>query len=293
MTWIKLYSNIVDSTIWSYDHDVLRVWIYLLIRADANGRVSVTFPAMASQCLVSIDRLRQILEILAAPDPFSRSREHDGRRICVHWEPEFAVEILNYAKYRKRRDAKTSQRVERYWRRKILQSVTTSLNDVKRVTPSIERHNNEEVYLSNNSPGSISDGGDIPISGEDTLTSGEKEKKHISTVERKNSRSGEENYEAEFAAWWGEYPKRAGGNPRRAAYRAYVARRRAGVSAEELLDGVRRYRRYCEVRGIVGTEFVKQAQFWLSPRYEGWAQDWTAEEQWSSLGIPDDRFIDG
>ncbi|GIW89966.1 MAG: hypothetical protein KatS3mg109_0398 [Pirellulaceae bacterium] len=277
MAWVKLYSDIVDSSIWYHEHDVVRVWIFLLSQADADGYVSVTIPAMAHQCMISIERLHEILRLLESPDAYSRTSKDEGRRIRIHREPRFAVEIVNYRDYRTR-DRTVADRVRRHReRRKILRNG---------VTPLAVTQAEAEVEVDNNLGSMISDGGY-------TLTSGEKEKKHISTVERKNSHSAEEDYEVEFELWWGEYPKRAGGNPRKAAYQAYVARRKAGVSAQELLDGVRRYRRYCQARGIVGTEFVKQAQFWLSPRYEGWIQDWTAEEQWSSLGIPDDKFIDG
>lgn len=83
----------------------------------------------------------------------------------------------------------------------------------------------------------------------------------------------------DFAAFWGAYPKRAGSNPRKAAETAYRARRRDGVSVDELLAGVQRYAAFCTATGKTGTEYVKQAQFWLGPRYEGWAQAWDVPKE--------------
>jgi len=99
----------------------------------------------------------------------------------------------------------------------------------------------------------------------------------------------------QFDAFWEAYPKRAGGNPRKGALDAFVARRRDGVAADDLLAGAQRYRAWAEATGRVGTEYVKQAQFWLSPKYEGWCQDWDAPpdpgQEPSPLGIR--HFDDG
>lgn len=77
-----------------------------------------------------------------------------------------------------------------------------------------------------------------------------------------------------FGTFWDLYPKRSGGNPRKAALKAYISRITSGVTREVLLEGVRRYAAFCERTGKTGTEFVKQAQFWLSPTFEGWLQPW-------------------
>src|SRR5581483_7165739 len=77
----------------------------------------------------------------------------------------------------------------------------------------------------------------------------------------------------DFEKWWSRYPKRAGSNPKRAASLAYQAAIRRGVTPAELDEALDRYIAYIEHSGRVGTEFVKQAQFWLSPRFAGWEQE--------------------
>jgi hypothetical protein len=83
-------------------------------------------------------------------------------------------------------------------------------------------------------------------------------------------------YPAEFEAVWALYPKRTGGNPKKAAYKAWQARIRAGVGEVELLDGVRRYALYCSVSGNEGSSYVKMASTFFGPD-EWWKEEWSAE----------------
>lgn len=85
--------------------------------------------------------------------------------------------------------------------------------------------------------------------------------------------------ETDFDGFWSAYPKRAGGNPRPKALTAYTARRKEGISAETLLAGVKAYAAFKEHDGTIGTQYVKQAQSWLSPSQRGWEQDWTVPEE--------------
>lgn len=80
-----------------------------------------------------------------------------------------------------------------------------------------------------------------------------------------------------FMQAWTEYPRREGGNSRAEAWKAWKARIRAGVSEDELLEGVRRYRRFCEIKGTIGTQFVKTASVFLGPS-EHWREKWRVEE---------------
>lgn len=68
------------------------------------------------------------------------------------------------------------------------------------------------------------------------------------------------SYPEEFETLWGEYPKREGANPKNKAHSCWKARKLEGVSEEAMLEGTRRYRLYCEMRGQAGTEYVMQAQ---------------------------------
>ncbi len=86
----------------------------------------------------------------------------------------------------------------------------------------------------------------------------------------KNERSNED-FERAMEA----YPRRAGGNSKTAAFKAWTARTKAGIEPSALIAGVERYAAYIEATGKAGTEYVKQAATFFGPN-EHWAEPWTA-----------------
>ncbi|MBK4126372.1 helix-turn-helix domain-containing protein, partial [Enterobacter roggenkampii] len=72
-------------------------------------------------------------------------------------------------------------------------------------------------------------------------------------------RSSKENYSNDFEQAWQAYPKRAGGNSKAAAWKAWKARIKDGVTTVAMLDGVNRYAAYVRATGSAGTQYVKQA----------------------------------
>lgn len=76
---------------------------------------------------------------------------------------------------------------------------------------------------------------------------------------------GDEGDPEHFAEAWDAYPKRQGGNPRSAAVKAWKARLRSGVTAAEMIAGVRGYAAHCRAEGKVGTSFVMMAATFFGP----------------------------
>lgn len=70
----------------------------------------------------------------------------------------------------------------------------------------------------------------------------------------------------DFEAVWKTYPKRAGGNPKQSAAKAYAARIREGILPDELFRAVERYAAYCRATGKIGTEYVLQAGTFFGPQ---------------------------
>ena len=110
MSFAKLDSGIVNSTLWVQPDDVLRVWIWMLSQADAQGVVRTAAPALALVCMKSVDRIREIIALLEAPDPDSRSENDDGRRIR---KIEGGWQIINYGSYRQRVSAEEKRENDR------------------------------------------------------------------------------------------------------------------------------------------------------------------------------------
>ncbi|GEM_PF-1421074 len=94
----------------------------------------------------------------------------------------------------------------------------------------------------------------------DTDTEEEKEQKAL--VPSADDTSA---YSAEFEAFWAEYPKREGGNSKKGAFKAWNARLRSGVKAEDLILSAKRYADQMQAKGNIGTSFVKQAATFLGP----------------------------
>ena len=108
-------------------------------------------------------------------------------------------------------------------------------------------------------------------------------KNHISIEASQDGRRRRDAYPDSFQRAWAAYPRRAGGNPKKAAYRCWRARVRQGASEDELERGVARYAAYCEATGKTDTEYVKQASTFLG-RDEHWREDWTVPSK--ATGAP-------
>ncbi len=78
-------------------------------------------------------------------------------------------------------------------------------------------------------------------------------------------RSNRPEYSPEFEQAWLAYPKRAGGNLKSAAFKAWKARLNEGVNPETMLEGVKRYAGWVSAMGNSGTQFVKQAVTFFGP----------------------------
>ncbi len=117
MTFVKLDRGLLSSSLWiEGDAEAVRVWIYLLLSADAHGLVTETLPAIAFGCKLPVDRAAAILDQFAQPDPHSRTPVAEGRRVVIYREPEWSVDIVNYLRYRQK-DHTAAERVRRYRQR--------------------------------------------------------------------------------------------------------------------------------------------------------------------------------
>jgi len=96
-TFTKLFSSITASTIWCEDSDIRVVWITMLAMCDKNGNVYASIPGLAKYASVPIENAEKALKKFMSPDPYSRTKDHEGRRIE---EIEGGWRLLNHGKYR-------------------------------------------------------------------------------------------------------------------------------------------------------------------------------------------------
>lgn len=110
MTFTKLFTSITESTIWTEPDPVRLVWITMLAMADRKGRIWASVPGLANRARVDVDKCEDAIGRFLKPDKYSRTPDHEGRRI----EPiDGGWRLLNYEKYRSIRDEETVKESKR------------------------------------------------------------------------------------------------------------------------------------------------------------------------------------
>jgi len=127
VAYVKLDCGITESTIWLEDSDTIRLWIYLLAKADVAGVVTATIPAIARDNMFPIQKTEHILAKFTEPDPYSRNQENEGRRIEIQMAPSWAIFILNYDDHRHK--AHTNAERQAIYRNRRRNAVVTESNE--------------------------------------------------------------------------------------------------------------------------------------------------------------------
>lgn len=94
--YTKLFGKIVYSTIWQESLPTKVVWITLLALKDMDGHVFCSVPGLAKTAGVSLDECEKALQKFKNPDPYSSTKENEGRRIQ---EIDGGWFVLNHYKY--------------------------------------------------------------------------------------------------------------------------------------------------------------------------------------------------
>jgi hypothetical protein len=113
----KLFTKILDSSVWLEPTPTRIVWVTLLAAMDENGFCPFAAAGnVANRARVSVDEAKAAIQTLEDPDPDSSDPEHEGKRIervPGGWM------VLNAAKYRLtatrvQAQEKTKERVRRH-----------------------------------------------------------------------------------------------------------------------------------------------------------------------------------
>lgn len=110
--YTKLFRGITKSTVWSLDNDHKAVWVFLLAEADQHGNVVCTVPGLAKANDVSVEKAATIIRCFMSPDPYSGSKDYEGRRIV---EIDRGWHVLNHAKYRALRSKEDKAEYDRVY----------------------------------------------------------------------------------------------------------------------------------------------------------------------------------
>lgn len=119
--FVKIYESILQSTIWLESPEIKVVWFTMLALKDQEGIVHASIPGLAKTAGVSVEDCETALKKFLSPDPYSRTKDFEGRRIQ---ERDGGWFLINHAKYRDQRTKKQIDDAERQARHRSSQSVT-------------------------------------------------------------------------------------------------------------------------------------------------------------------------
>jgi hypothetical protein len=112
--YTKLFSSIIDSTIWRESKETKIVWITMLAKADAKGVVEASLPGLADAARVTLEECIKALKVLSSSDEYSRTKTNEGRRIQ---EVEGGWLILNHDYYRNKLNKEHRKEYQRIWQK--------------------------------------------------------------------------------------------------------------------------------------------------------------------------------
>lgn len=142
----KLFTKILDSSIWLAPDPHRLVWITLIAAMDQNGYAQFACAEnLASRARVSTDETKAAIASFEAPDPYAPEQEFQGRRIE---RIEGGWFILNAEKYRNivTRAVANEQSRLRMQRHRAKNGVTQTLRSVTpSVSVSVSNHQNQRA----------------------------------------------------------------------------------------------------------------------------------------------------
>ena len=121
----KLWSSITESSLWGGSKEARLLFVTLLAKADATGFVEAAPSGLARLANLTRAEIDIALSELTAPDPESKSKVADGRRVAI--VPR-GVCLTNYEEYRKRRDDDEHREYMRNYMRNYRQNNTSVLD---------------------------------------------------------------------------------------------------------------------------------------------------------------------
>lgn len=143
--YTKLFSVILASTIWEADMPTRIVWITLLAMKDKTGKVEASIPGLATLARVPVAQVRQAIENLKAPDPDSRSKIEEGRRIR---DVDGGWYVINHEKYRNMLNADERREYLRVKQAEFRarKSKSTEVNNVNNVSDKYTESTHTDPY---------------------------------------------------------------------------------------------------------------------------------------------------
>lgn len=111
MKYTMLCASITESSLWDEAKETRILFVAMLARSDWNGVLHAALPGLARLANLTRTETEGALEILESPDPDSRDKAFDGRRVK---KIEGGWQILNKEKYRAKFTGNRQQYMREY-----------------------------------------------------------------------------------------------------------------------------------------------------------------------------------
>lgn len=236
----------------------LSVWTTLLAMKDHRGYIDKTPTYIHRVTGIPLDLLNECIERFMAPDPHSRTKTDDGRRLrLIDPERPWGWVVINHQQYNERarriashrREVDSGANAERMAARRAANSGNSGNSGKEtggdRRGPSETRSLNSQLSTNNSKT-------------EEDLSA----KKRTPGSRRIRVSYTDPDWLLDFKL---AYPVRDGDNKWRSAVKASNERMREGHTPEEFIEGAKRYAAWCEAKQITGTDKVKMAATFLGP----------------------------
>src|SRR6266478_9861394 len=126
----KIYEQTFTGSMYGSGSHIFAVWSYVIAHTKPDAMVELNPAALASTLGEDMLRIQQAIEHFKSPDPKSRSKEFEGRRLIQ--KGEFIYFVPQYHKYhgfandKERRDYFAQKKREQRQRDKDRQTVTST-----------------------------------------------------------------------------------------------------------------------------------------------------------------------
>jgi hypothetical protein len=138
MSYAKVWSKVVDSTIWFSSYPTRILWITMLASMNREYIVECTsIQALAAKAKITVEECRDAIAVLCAPDPESHIKTDEGRRVKMVDDGWFVINGYHYQEWAQveRRKQLNRERVARHRQLKKEAGETRNDTSVTPVTP--------------------------------------------------------------------------------------------------------------------------------------------------------------
>ena len=98
----KIFESMFNGSMVGAGPTVFATWAYVIANVRPPGEIEINPTVLATIIGCPVEEINQAIVKLCAPDKYSRSQEHDGRRL-LH-AGAFSYAVPTFEKYRKMRN---------------------------------------------------------------------------------------------------------------------------------------------------------------------------------------------